>query len=56
MATIRGAGLFIRIAILVLLLCLGVLFLAASIMARTYASGDPDDLSGIHYQQSGFRA
>lgn len=55
MATIRGAGLFVRIAILVLLICLGVLFLAASIMARTYASGGPDDSSSIHYQHSGFR-
>jgi len=52
MAAFRGASLFVRIAILLLLVCLGVLFLAASIIARTYASGDEDDSSSIHIQLS----
>lgn len=42
MAGIRGASLFVRIAILILLVCLGVLFLAASIMSKRYAE-DPDE-------------
>jgi len=44
MTEVRGASLFIRIAILILLVCLGVLFLAASIMSRKYAE-EPDESS-----------
>lgn len=44
MSTRRGTSLFIRAAILFLLICLGVLFLAASIMSRKYAEG-PDQSS-----------
>jgi flagellar basal body-associated protein FliL len=44
MKGIRGASLFVRIAILILLVCLGVLFLAASIMSRKYAE-EPDESS-----------
>ena len=47
MANIRGASLFVRIAILILLVCLGVLFLAASIMSKKYAE-DPDESSASH--------
>lgn len=44
MPEVRGASLFIRIAILILLVCLGVLFLAASIMSKKYAE-EPDESS-----------
>lgn len=47
MANIRGASLFVRIAIIILLVCLGVLFLAASIMSKKYTE-DPDESSAIH--------
>jgi len=46
MSHIRGASLFIRIAILILLVCLGVLFLAASIMSSKYAE-NPDESSRL---------
>ncbi len=44
MASLRGGSLFVRIAILFLLICLGVLFLAASIMSKKYAEV-PDESS-----------
>ena len=47
MASVRGASIFVRIAILILLVCLGVLFLAASIMSKKYAE-DPDESSANH--------
>ncbi len=40
MPSSRSTGLFIRIAILILLVCLGVLFLAASIMNTLYSTND----------------
>lgn len=46
MPSVRGTNLFLRIAILILLVCLGVLFLAASIMSRKY-SEDPDESSRV---------
>ena len=36
MAGLRRGSLFVRIAILILLVCLAVLFLAAGIMSRKY--------------------
>ncbi len=45
MAGQRGT-LFVRIAILILILCLGVLFLAASIMSQKYTE-EPDASSRL---------
>jgi hypothetical protein len=53
MTRARRGTLFIRIAVLFLLICLAVLFLAASIMSRTYAEG-PDN-SSIHPAACNFR-
>ncbi len=46
MIAVRSGNLFIRIAILILLVCLGVLFLAASIMSRKYSEA-PDESSAV---------
>ncbi len=49
MSKSRIAGLLIRAAILFLLLCLAVLFLAAGIMSRKYAEG-PDNSQVLSVQ------
>lgn len=53
MSRVRGGKLFIRIAILFLLACLAILFLAATIMSRKYSEGSDD--STVHPLYSSIR-
>lgn len=51
----RKANLYIKLAILLILTCIAILFLAAAIMANNYPTGGDDDdgqVSNLSFQRS----